>query len=501
MKRDPRALADGTWDVLVIGGGIHGACVAWDAVLRGLTVSLVEKADFASATSANTLKIVHGGLRYLQHGDYRRMRESIGERRALQRIAPPLVHPLPVVVPTSGHGRRGREILHVALALNDLISVDRNAGLDVEHHIPRGRTLSRAECLRLVPGLQAEGLTGAGIFHDAQVHDSERLVLAFLRSATKAGAEVANYAEVTTVRHDGHALMRVLVSDRVSGERFAIRARAVVNASGPWVDEVLGLARPRPRLGTSFARAFNVVTRRLIATHAVALPTRDGARLLFVVPWREQSLIGTWYEPHHGRPGDVRITEGDVACLLQAINRAWPGPRLGLDDVRLVHRGLLPVIGAGLARHGRIVDHAHAGFPALFTVVGVKYTTARLMAERVVQRIVERLGRSAPRSASAEIALDGTDPTDEVRAYLGAGEDAGDPRAMLRAGVRHAIRTEMAQTLGDVVFRRTALGTAGDPGPDVLGAAARAAGVELGWSPDRERDELQQVHGRFGVPC
>ena len=501
MKRDPRALADGTWDVLVIGGGIHGACVAWDAVLRGLTVCLVEKSDFASATSANTLKIVHGGLRYLQHGDYRRMRESIGERRALLRIAPQLVRPLPVVVPTYGHGRRGREILHVALALNDLVSMDRNAGLGAGRHILRGRTVSRSECLSLVPGLRADGLTGAGVFHDAQLHDSERLVLAFLQSAAKAGAEVANYAEVTTVRHEGHGLMRALVSDRLTGERFPIRARAVVNASGPWVDEVLGLARPRVRLGTSFVRAFNVVTRRLIATHAVALPTRDGARLLFVVPWREQSLIGTWYEPHQGRPGDVRITEGDVGGLLDSINRAWPAAALTLDDVRLVHRGLLPAAGTELARHGRIVDHAHAGFPALFTVLGVKYTTARLMAERVVQRIVERLGRDAPRSASAAIALDGTDPADEGRAHVGAGEDADDPGAMLRAGVRHAIRAEMAQTLADVVFRRTALATAGDPGPEILGAAASAAGAELGWSPERERDELRQVHGRFGVPA
>jgi glycerol-3-phosphate dehydrogenase len=504
MKRDPRALEDVLWDVLVIGGGIHGACVAWDAVLRGLTVCLVDKADFGSATSANTMKIVHGGLRYLQHADYRRMRESIGERRSLLRIAPHLVHPLPIVVPTYGHGWRGREVLRAALLLNDLIGLGRNTGLDDAHRIPRGRTVSRRECLRLAPGLAAAGVTGAAIFHDAQVYNSERLVLALLRSAAKAGAELTNYAEVTGLARDGGGLVRVVVSDRLSDERFSIRARTVVNASGPWVDHVLGLAGAR--LGTSFARAFNVVTRPLFATHAVALPMRHrsgdgggGDRLLFVVPWRGQSLVGTWYEPHDGRPGDVRITEADVARLLGEINRRCPALALTLDDVRLVHGGLLPLTETELARHGRIVDHARDGLPGVLSVVGVKYTTARLMAERVVDRVFEWLGRTPSRSVSAVVPLDGPAHGD-VLADLSRDEHAEDPVALLRAEVRHAIRAEMAQTLSDVVFRRTELGTAGDPGRELLVEATRTAADELGWSRDRERLELRQVYGRFGVP-
>ena len=485
MKRDPRALQDTLWDVLVIGGGIHGACAAWDAILRGLTVCLVDKADFASATSANTLKIVHGGLRYLQHADYRRMRESIGERRSLLRIAPHLVHPLPIVVPTYGHGRRGPEVLHLALVLNDLIGLDRNAGLDGAHRIPRGRIVSRRECLRLAPGLDAAGMTGAGIFHDAQVENSERLVLAFLQSAAKAGAELANYAEVTGLRRHQDGLMRAIVSDRLTGETLAIRARSVINASGPWVDHVLGLAGAGGSPRTSFAKAFNVVTRPLFGAHAVALPMRGGARLLFVVPWRGQSLVGTWYEPHDGRAADVRITEADVARLLGAINLACPALAVTLDDVRLVHGGLLPLSGRQLARHGRIVDHAQDGLPGVLSVVGVKYTTARLMAERVVDRVFEWLGRRPPRSLSAVVPLHGGDSA---------------TASSLRAEIRHAIRAEMAHTLSDLVFRRTELGTAGDPGHELLVEAATTAAAELGWTPDRERLELGQVYGRFGVP-
>jgi len=542
MKRDPRALAERVWDVLVVGGGIHGVCVAWDAVLRGLTVCLVEKADFGSATSANTMKIVHGGLRYLQHADYRRMRESIGERRTLLRIAPHLVRPLPVVLPTSGHGWHGRQVLRAALVLGDLVGRDRNVGLAPAQRLPRGRTLSRRECLGLVPGLDPAGVTGGALFYDAQVDNSERLLLAFLRSAAKAGAELANYAEVTGFQPEPGGRLRVGLTDRLTEERHVLRARAVVNASGPWAEHVLGLG-PRPaRLGTAFAKAFNVVTRRLFPACAVALPTRHASRerFLFVVPWREQSLVGTWYEPHEGGPGALRITVTDVARLLQAVNRACPALALSLDDVRLVHAGLVPSAGteAGtgalrLARHGRIVDHAPDGLAGVFSVIGVKYTTARLTAVRAVDLVLARLGRRDPPSITALVPLHGSETTTiagatgdamarqgsaageaplarltrtygsaygEVLAHLAPGDELGDPGAVLRAEVRHAVREEMARSLADVVFRRTELGAGGNPGPELLGAAASEVAAELGWSAERRRDELGEVHGRFGVP-
>jgi glycerol-3-phosphate dehydrogenase len=542
MRRDLRALADPLWDVVVIGGGIQGACVAWDAVLRGLTVALVERSDFASATSANSMKIIHGGLRYLRDLDVRRMRASIAERRTLLRIAAHLVRPLAVVVPTYGHGGRGPELLRLALALNDLVGLDRNAGLDRAHRLPAGRTVSRRRCLELVPGLPLAKLTGAGIFWDAQVDNSERLVLAFLRSAAKAGAELANYVEVVALRRDRDGSMRVAVRDHRTNGTLALRARAVVNASGPWVDEVLGRSAAGARLGRSFVKAFNVVTPRVFPTHAVALPIDDaarddgglvrrGGRRLFVVPWRAQSLIGTWYERYDGRPDAVRITEADVARLLGAVNRACPSLALRLADVRLVHGGLVPLGESRLAKHGWIVDHAVDGAPGLYSVLGVKYTTARLMAERTVDRVLARLGGNTASSMSAAVPLHGADGSgpsvalgasawpsaagDEGRAaslgcygsargevltYLQPGEDAGDAGALLRAEIRHAIRAEMAYTLSDVVFRRTDLGAAGDPGPALLDAAVTTASAELGWTSERQRAELHQVHERFGVP-
>jgi glycerol-3-phosphate dehydrogenase len=550
MKRDPRALAEPLWDLVVVGGGIHGACVAWEAVLRGLTVCLVEKGDFGAATSANTMKIVHGGLRYLQHADYRRMRESIRERRTLLRIAPHLVRPLPVVVPTHGHGWHGRQVLRAALLLNDLASHDRNAGLASGQHIPRGRTLSRRDCLRLVPGLASE-VTGAALFHDAQVRNSERLLLAFLRSAAKAGAELANYVEVTALVADDCRGLRVMVTDHLTGEPHQLRARVVVNAAGPWAEQVLGRVGRPAHLGTPFAKAFNVVTRQLLPACAVALRTRHGSRdpdtlvrrderLLFVVPWREQSLVGTWYQHHGAGPDEVRITEADVASLLQAVNDACPALALSLDDVRLVHTGLVPSAGTDaatgaprLAKRGAIVDHATDGMAGMFTIIGVKYTTARLTAERAVDRVLERLGRRGPPSTSALVPLHGAEPDTlaggeidetavghgcavpgggvarlrrtygsaygEVLAHLAPAEDPADPAALLAAEVRHAIRDEMAHSLSDVVFRRTELGAAGRLEPQVLAAAAAEAGAELGWSAARRRQEIGAVDARFGV--
>jgi glycerol-3-phosphate dehydrogenase len=466
------------------------------------------------------------------------MRESIGERRSLLRIAPHLVHPVPVVVPTYGHGPRGRAVLHAALLMHDLIGFRRNAGLASAQRIPRGRIVSRRECLTLAPGLDTADVTGAGVFHDGQVHSAERLVLAFLESSAKAGAELANYTEVTTLRHDRDGILRVDVCDHLTGERSTLRARAVVNAAGPWVEQVLQLAIPGAAPGVAFATAFNVVTRRLYREHAVALPVRDASggatRRLFVVPWRDCSLVGTWYRPHDGRGRDARITEADVAELLAAVNRTCPALALTLDDVRMVHGGLLPTTGDGreavdarLTRCGRIVDHARDGCPGLLSVVGVKLTTARLMAERTVDRVLDRLGRTRLPSMSAVVPLHGGDGATallpdvrsprarqvlarriahrgsaygEVLAHLTSADDPQDELSILGAEVRHAIRTEMAQTLADIVFRRTELGTAGHPGARLLGAAARAAGAELGWSRERETAELREIHGHFGVP-
>lgn len=555
MERNLAAMAGITWDLLVIGGGVHGACIAWDAVSRGLSVALVEKADFAAATSANSLKTIHGGLRYLQHADLRRMRQSIRERRTWMQIAPHLVHPMPVLMPTYGHGIKGKELMGLALKINDLVSFDRNWLADPQKHIPPGRILSRQECLQLLPEIDPHNLTGAARFTDAQVYNSERLILALLRSAVAAGAQVANYAEVVGFVRDGERIAGVEVLDHCAGERVRLRARAVVNTAGPWVRRVLGLLVRRPaQPGPHLATAINLVTRPLFQTYAVGIASRSayrdrdaiintGNRLFFVAPWRGRSLVGTAYIAYDRDPDDFAIAEDAVQDFLRDVNQAYPAARLRPEDISFVHGGLVPIAGIDpktgavqLTKHFSIEDHRREGCAGLLSVVGVKYTTARHVAEKAVDRVFAILGQRPPPSPTATRRIYGgaierfeaflhaemhTRPYGlsaetvrhliynygaaylEVLRYLEV--DAGDhhalpeQRAVLRAEILHGIHAEMAQTLADVVLRRTDLGTAGYPGDAALGFCAEVMGNALGWSKARIHQEIHEVQRIFAA--
>lgn len=539
MKRDLKKLSDRIYDIVIIGGGIYGACVAWDATLRGLSVAIIEKGDFGSGTSANTLKIIHGGLRYLQHADFRRMRQSIRERTTLMRIAPHLVHPLPVVIPTYGHWLRGKEFLVPALVINELMSFDCNQLGDKQKHIPRSRVVSKKEVLRLVPGIHEKGLTGGVIFHDAQVYNSERLLLSFLRSAAKAGANPANYVEATAFLRDGRRVAGVKVKDVLTGDRFSIRAKTVVNTCGPWVDHVLSYLNGYPTNSRPLlAKAINVVTRPLFQGCAVGIPS---SRFLFIAPWRGCSLIGTAYSVYDGDPDHCTVTERNVHDFLNQINNAYPAARLTIGDVSFVHGGLLPSSGIcrrtgeiQLSQHYRIRDHRKEGIDGLISVVGVKYTTARHVAEKVVDCVFESWGQKAPHSLSRVTPVWGGEierferfledkvktqrcgltaqtiqrliynygsSYEDVLRYLDkpANGDRAytDDLAVLRAEALHGIHEEMAQKLSDVVFRRTELGTAGHPGSEVLKICAKVLRAELGWNSSRAEEELQGINHVF----
>src|SRR5450755_886557 len=231
VQRDLPSLVRSSFDVLVVGGGIVGACVARDAALRGLRVALIERGDFGGGISWNSLKIVHGGLRSLQGLDIRQARHFVRERRAWLEIAPHLVEPLSFVVPTRGIGRESALVMRAGLALNDLVSRDRNEGVVASRRIADGRTLSRDELRALVPGA-FDGYTGGVLFHDAQLYSAERLVLAVLEDAVRAGAVIANYVEAVGAVSEGGVLAGVAALDALGAERFDVRAAMVVNAAG-----------------------------------------------------------------------------------------------------------------------------------------------------------------------------------------------------------------------------------------------------------------------------
>lgn len=566
MKRDLLRLSAGEYDLVVIGGGIYGACIAWEAVSRGLSVALLEKGDFASATSANSLKTIHGGFRYLQHADFQRMRQSMRERQILMQIAPHLVHPLPVLVPTYWHGLKGREAFKLAIAINDLLSFDRNQpfvarqALDPEKHIPNGKVLSRQQCLEILPGIDPNGLNGGAVFYDGQVYNSERLVLAFLKAAEQAGAALANYAAVNGFLTKDGRVQGVRVEDRLQQEPFDVRSRMVINASGPWISQLLGqlhgIHPPVPRL----AKAINLVTRRRFSDYAVGLMGNNGYQdknavvrknnsLLFIAPWRDYSLIGTSYKPYADTPDELRVTSEDIDELLEAFNLAYPSAKLNRSDISYVHAGLLPQTdepGANgavqLANHYQIADHRKEGYSGLLSVSGVKYTTARQVAQHVVslassylnthpvhsvssvtplpgghienfetylqaeiQRSPCRLGPAAIRNLVYNYGSDYT----EVLQYipdLGVGnvdqfQDSAvlteEEQVVLQAQTLYGIRNEMAQKLGDIIFRRTELGTAEYPGPEALHFCAQVMAGEVKWGPGRIEQEVDEINANF----
>lgn len=238
MIRDLERLTSTHFDLAIVGGGIYGACAAWDAVLRGLSVALIEREDFGHATSAQTLRVMHGGLRYLQQADLRRIRQSDHERKTLLRLAPHLVRLLQV--PTFRSGIQHHAIMRAALATHDILFLDRNRGIrDPGRRIPSGRIVSRDECLRLAPGLASDNVTGAAIFYDAQMHNNERLTLAFVRSAADHGACVANYVAAEGLLQQNGRGYRLEAMDTRTGDRFEIQADVILNTAGPWVFHAL----------------------------------------------------------------------------------------------------------------------------------------------------------------------------------------------------------------------------------------------------------------------
>jgi len=553
MQRDLNRLSTRHFDLVVVGGGIYGACVAWDAVLRGLSVALIEQGDFGHATSANSQKIVHGGFRYLQHGDVKRMRESIRERRALMRIAPHLVHPLPVLIPTYRHGLQRRPLMWLALAAYDLIAHDRNHGVqDPHHHILRSRLLSRTECLQLEPGLEASGVTGGAIWYDGQVYNSERLTLAFLRSAAESGACVANYVRVTGFLQEDHCVSGVTALDVLSGRTLHVRGRLVVNTSGPWINKLLGyVGGQASSRRVPFSKTINIVTRPLTQRYALSVmrtPQPSGAshnghaRRLFITPWRDRAIVGTAHTRCDGDPDACRATSEEITALVDALNAAYPAAALRAEEVSLVHVGLMPLAEAGpeadpsnLAHRYEIRDHERlGGLAGLISVLGVKYTTARDIAEKTVNLAMRKLGRPLVVSRSAQVPVWGgrierfeeflvqalrerpfglADETiwqlvrnygSDYRAVLkyihadpGLGRRLGVSSGVIRAEVSHAVREELALTLPDVVFRRTELGTAGHPGADALETCAALMAQELGWDLARTARELEDTEAMF----
>jgi glycerol-3-phosphate dehydrogenase len=553
MKRNVAQLADHSFDLLVVGGGIHGAAVLREAAARGYKAALIEQGDFGQATSANSLKIIHGGLRYLQQGDVKRMRQSIRARRFFMQFAPHLVHPQPFLIPLYGHGLRGKEALYLGLTVNDLLSWDRNRTLSPANHLPSGKVLSSGECLTLLPDLDKKGLTGAAVWHDALAANTERLTLEFVLSATDKGATAANYVKALAPIIENGLLRGVVAQDGLTLNRFNIKASWVVNAAGPWINALWEKNIPGEGTALRWTRGLNLIIKRPLSTgYGFGLggkvlkgrpsEARERQRLFFFVPWKGHTLVGTDYKRHDGPSGQCRVGIEEIQEFLDALNTVHPQGDFTLKDVSFFHIGLLPLsegqdstdLQAEPDRHFCFFTREASGnVKGLVSVKSTKYTTAPIVAEKIMNLISGR-GKNAPldettleapdQSGSAlieELARNRPEdnPTDLKKIARHLYENYG-PRVrsvmnlingnsalfspvsfdppVLAAEIIYGIREEMALGLSDIVFRRTDLGQTGRPPQKSLQTASRLMAQELGWSEERRQTEIRETLAVFG---
>jgi glycerol-3-phosphate dehydrogenase len=530
------------YDLAVVGAGIHGAAVAWEAASRGLRVLLVETVDFGSGTSANSLKTIHGGLRCLQRFDFPAMREYAHERRALLRIAPHLATPLPCMIPTHRQLAKSKLFLGAGMRLYDFASRDRNDGVDPGRPIPRCEIVSLAEWRELAPSFNDASINGGARWYDAQVYNSERLVLAFVLSARNAGADTLNYTEKTEYVIEQGRLRGLVVRDRASGQRREIGADCVVDCTGPWAvrdaffRSCVGESGPR-----ALARGINLVTPRKLTGCALgARPLTglaDSRRLLFIAPWREGTIVGTWYYPEPVEPEPLPLTEAELADCLQQINSISSSFELRREDVSLVHRGLLPADPPGpgaaeprLWEHARILG-AESGAPeGLYWLQGVKLTTARASAVRAVDRAAREIGKALPASRTDQTPLYGGEienytlfdqawreklrgrwphkTLDRLLRNYGSqfeailtliegdaalGEPLPDAPNALRAEIQYGLDCEMPCSLSDLILRRTDLGTLARPQRATIDYCADVMARHLGWDEAEKASNISEL--------
>ncbi|MEP6990227.1 MAG: glycerol-3-phosphate dehydrogenase/oxidase [bacterium] len=511
------ALSSQPFDVLVIGGGITGAGVARDAALRGLRVALVEQDDFASGTSSRSSRLVHGGVRYLEHGQLHLVFESSRERRTLRRIAPHLVRPLPFTWPVYRGARVPRWKLSLGLTMYDALALFRNVG---RHH-----RLGTEGVIASEPRVRRAGLTGGARYWDAAT-DDVRLTLANVLSAAKAGAVVANHARVTELHRDGDRIVGARVVDQLGGRSMDVRARVVVNATGPWSDRVEMLARPDAASGVRRSKGVHVSVPRERVGNVAALTLvapQDG-RVMFVLPGGAFTIVGTTDTFEDVVPEQVRATERDVAYLLEAANYYFPDARLTRRDVVSAWAGLRPLAAASgdASTEPGSTSREHSiatTVPGLVRVTGGKLTTYRAMAEEIVDVVQARLDARVSACTTSTVRLEGGDLRDAAASLREAVEASDDPavgerlvhaygsawravwaivesdrslgaritpeRPYLLAELRYGVTREHARSLGDLLIRRVPVAfETTDHGRAAARAVVAVVGRWLDWSPD-----------------
>ena len=510
------------FDVAIIGAGVNGAGIARDAALRGLRVIVLDKNDMCSGTSAISSRLIHGGLRYLEYAEISLVYESLHERRQLRQNAPHLVKPLRISIPIFENARRGPLLVRLGMIAYDILSFNKL--------LPRHEMLNRDQIRDEEPGLRQEGLHSAARYFDAQVTFAERLVLENLLAARAAGAEIKTYCDVRKIRTSDGAVDSLVYLDR-NGTEVDVRVATIVNAAGPWVDEVLKKAPKTPKRFVGGTKGSHIVVGQFKGAPKDAFYVEAAAdgRPFFIIPWNNQYLIGTTDIRYDDSLDNIRASRAEVDYLVAETNRVFPEAHLSIADINFAYAGVRPLPhqekgpeSAITRRHIIKVNRRVA--KGLISIIGGKLTTYRNLAEQTVDRLGKILHKKLPECRTRDTLLPGAWGIDRAREQIVASgllTQKGGERLLsiyggraaaiikmaqaepalqekldsegryLAAEVAFVVREEFATALADVVFRRMMTGLDADQGRSLYDAIASRAAAEFGWSTETAQDELR----------
>jgi glycerol-3-phosphate dehydrogenase len=520
---------DEHFDLVVIGGGVNGLAVAWQAALSGVRTLVLDKGDWGSGTSSWSSRMIHGGLKYLERLDILLVRESLRDREWLLRNAPHLVKPLPFFLPFYKGDGHSKLKLRAGMILYDVLSFDKS--------VPNHGIFSRAQTLIEIPGLRSDGLTGSARYFDAQVEYSERLCIELMLAARNAGAVCINYLKAENVCVENSEVTGVLVEDVLTEKRYQIHTGTVVNLSGPWVDEVLkGTSAARTRYIGGTKGTHIVVDTFPGAPKESLYYESDDHRPMMVIPWLGRYLLGSTDVRFSGDLDDARASQEDFEYILYETNKIFPGADLTTANILYSYTGVrpLPAIDgentADISRRHTIVNHGPE-IEGLYSVIGGKLTTFRALSKHVLNNLEKRLGMSVESLDNRKLpgtttgALTSSTYLTRLDKIYGARaselesfiksekkrERILDSASGLTLGeVLFSLYQEEAQTATDIICRRTMLGFEDDLGERVFDQILKIMSVELDWDHTRieaERDAFNFYKERsttidqdYGIP-
>jgi len=526
MKRDFADISGKTFDLIVVGGGIIGACIARDAAMRGLKTLLLEKDDFAAGTTSRSTRLIHGGFRYLQHFEFGLVREDLREREILLKIAPHLVHPLPFLIPIT------TPIDHLIMAMGtllyDILSYDKS--------VPGRKHFSRETTMKMEPNMKLAGLRGADLYYDCQIWFAERLCLENIISAVDNNAVALNHAKVVGILKDGKTVRGVKVQDTLTGKETEVLSRMVVNAAGHWMDSVCAMISDQPKRMVRRTKGVHLLTPRL-SNNALVLYAKSDGRLWFVIPWGKYSLLGTTDTDYTKDLEAVYAEKEDIDYIMREAQHVFP--QLKTEDIFYTFAGLrsLPDSGndkpSNVSRAHKTIDHEKTdGVKGFVSVLGGKITGGRGIAEEITNLVCKKLDFKAacntattPFPGAAVIAqpeiirsalesridvetvtylvsLYGSRFT-EVLEMAERGSRGKQPLCHhtrdIVAQIWYAVAEESAITVSDFMLRRSGLGLAECQGLDAVEIVGKEMGRLLAWNPEEQMRQVTEYRNTVAL--